>query len=92
MTCNEWKEYSSMRIYAACTSLEMLQSLMSDGIRRDLFSYGGEDVSSEEQAQKFCEAWRNAMGTLEPEYELLRVCGDVKFAFVAAVTDGEPQQ
>lgn len=92
MTCNEWKEFSSMRIYAACSSLTKLRALLANGIEKNFFFYGAENVSFKKQAKKFRMDCREAAKTTFSEDNLLALFKEVKYAHVFDVTDGEVQQ
>lgn len=92
MTCNEWKEFSSMRIYAACSSLTKLRALLARGIEKNFFSYGTESISFKKQAKKFRTDCREAAKTTFPEDSLLALFKEVKYAHVFDIPDGEVQQ
>lgn len=87
MTCDQWKSKDSMRVYAACTSLPTLRRLISDGIQGEVFSYG-EAGSFRRQAKAFRADWQ-AIGSQSNRLDdILRLCGDVKYAYVEVCENG----
>lgn len=87
MTCDQWKSKDSMRVYAACTSLPTLRRLISDGIQREVFSYG-EAGSFRRQAKAFRTDWQ-AIGQQSNRLDdILRLCGNVKYAYVEVCENG----
>ena len=87
MTCDEWKSKDSMRVYAACTSLPTLRRLISDGIRNEIFSYG-DCASFSKQAKNFRMEWQARSTSTYGVDAVLRLCGDVKYAFVEVCDNG----
>lgn len=80
-SCNAWKEYSSMRLQAVCTSLTKLRTVISDGIRAEVFCFDDESAPPKKQAKLFRDAFNEecaAYGEIFPGTTLDRV----KYAYV----------
>lgn len=56
-SCNEWKEYSSMRLLFIGTSQQKLKMKISKEIEEGNMEYYDSDLSQKEQAKKFRKDW-----------------------------------
>lgn len=57
-SCNEWKEYSSMRLLFNGTSQQKLKLKISKEIEEGNMEYYDGDLSQKEQAKKFRKDWK----------------------------------
>ena len=57
-SCNEWKEYSSMRLLFIGTSQLKLKMKISKEIEEGNMEYYDGDLSQKEQAKKFRKDWK----------------------------------
>lgn len=55
--CNEWKEYSSMRLLFIGTSQQKLKMKISKEIEEGNMEYYDNELSQKEQAKKFRKDW-----------------------------------
>ena len=58
LDCNEWKEYSSMRLLFIGTSQQKLKMKISKEIEEGNMEYYDGDLSQKEQAKKFRKDWK----------------------------------
>lgn len=56
-SCNEWKEYSSMRLLFIGTSQQKLKMKISKEIEEGNMEYNDNSLSQKEQAKRFRKDW-----------------------------------
>lgn len=87
ITCDEWKSHTSMRLYAATTSLYKLERIIRDGIKKELFWFRNSDFSA--QAREFHQLWIAINKSNENlETKFLTLCKQVKYVVVQRMQDG----
>lgn len=84
-SCNEWKEYSSMSLVVATTSVKKIKNIIIQRIKDDDMEYkrGEDELSKTKQIKKLCEDW-NYMG-------IDFVFDNLDYGYVEVVADGEIQ-
>lgn len=86
-TCNEWKEWSSMSLVAASTSLRKIKSIIIQKIKDGDMEYKGrcseENASITKQIKALREDWE--------EYGEDFVFNSLEYGYIEAVADGEIQ-
>lgn len=85
--CNEWKERSSMRLCAVCTSLSKLRAIIASGIRSEVYLYQRTDATSaRKQEKQFKADWKNAIQNGESPLDLL---DSLQYAYVEEVVQNK---
>ena len=86
-TCNEWKEWSSMSLVAATTSIRKIKSIIIQKIKDGDIEYKGrcseENASVTKQIKALKEDWE--------EYGEDFVFEHLEYGYVETVADGEIQ-
>ncbi len=86
-TCNEWKEYSSMSLVAASTSIRKIKSIIIQKIKDNDMDYKGrcsdENASITKQIKALREDWK--------EYGEDFVFKHIEYGYIEVVEDGEIQ-
>ncbi len=82
-TCNEWKEYSSMSLVAASTSIRKIKSIIIQKIKDDDMEYkrGWDDISKTKQIKMLREDWNEKGSNF--------VLDNLDYGCVEVVEDGE---
>ncbi len=84
-TCNEWKEYSSMSLVVASTSIRRIKSIIIQKIKDDDMEYkrGWNDISKTKQIKMLREDWNEKGSNF--------VFDNLDYGYVEVVADGEIQ-
>lgn len=84
-SCNEWKEYSSMALVAATTSIRKVKSIIIQRIRNNEMEYkrGNDGLSKTKQIKMLHEDWRYMGENF--------VFDNLDYGYVEVVCDGEIQ-
>lgn len=88
-TCDVWKDKSSMRLCAVCTTLKHVRRIILTGIKNEVFSFGHEDGGSfKTRAKRFRDTFDKAVLSGDAD-QVWRVLGRVDYAYVEVVTVNE---
>lgn len=84
-SCNEYKEYNSMRLVAATTSVKKIKNIIIKQIKEEEMTYtrGNADPSLTKQIKMLREDWEK----MDEKF----VFDNLQYGYVAVVTDGEIQ-
>lgn len=84
-SCNEWKDYSSMSLVAATTSIRKIKSIIIQKIKDNDMEYkrGNDDLSKTKQIKMLHDDWEYMGENF--------VFSNLDYGYVEVVTDGEIQ-
>lgn len=84
-SCNEWKNYSSMSLVAATTSIRKIKSIIIQKIKDNDMEYkrGNDDLSKTKQIKMLHDDWEYMGENF--------VFSNLDYGYVEVVTDGEIQ-